>query len=519
MTPVYHMDFLTLFQNHFRFIFQTMGKLQLLLPPVKFAGLNPPPASTKTACHMNHTQGLELPLPRVIPVLDPSFRPAVLAARAFCANARATDAPIPVRFALEQAYGSVFHHTTVIFPEAHPQASGNFTHLERMLKFLLWARGGYRIYFDGPSSLGDSLQKHYRDTPTGRFDSDIIGNRIYDHPIEVAVTRDLPPQRNTTTPLGRHLDGCRIGFDLGGSDRKVAAVVNGRVVFSEETVWNPITQADPQYHIDGVMHSLKLAAAHLPRVDAIGGSSAGVYVNNRVKVASLFRSVPAEAFDRRIRNMFLEIQKACGGVPFEIVNDGEVTALAGSMSLGANGVLGIALGTSMAGGYVNRDGNITSWLNELAFAPVDLHPAAPVDEWSGDYGCGVQYLSQQAVGRLLPAAGIELDPALPLPEKLKQVQALMAEGDPRAQKIYQTIGTWLGYAIAQYSDFYDFQHVLILGRVTSGPGGNLMIAGAKEVLEVEFPELTARIAFHLPDEKDKRHGQAIAAASLPKLKR
>ena len=468
---------------------------------------------------MNHNPGPELPLPRVIPALDPSFRPAVLAARAFCANARAINAALPVRFALEQSDGSVFHHSTVIFLEAHPHAAGNFIHLERMLKFLLWARGGYRIYFDGPKPLGDSLQKHYRDTPTGRFDSDIIGNRIYDHPVEVVVARDLPCERASTTPLGRHLDGCRIGFDLGGSDRKVAAVLDGRVVFSEETVWNPVTQTDPQYHFDGVMHSLKLAAAHLPRVDAIGGSSAGVYVNNRVKVASLFRGVPAQAFDRQVRNMFLEIRKAWDGLPFEIVNDGEVTALAGSMSLGANGVLGIAMGTSMAGGYVNHNGNITSWLNELAFAPVDFHPAAPADEWSGDYGCGVQYFSQQAVARLLPVAGIELDPTLPLPERLKEVQALMAQADSRAQKIYQTIGTWLGYAIAHFSDFYDFQHVLILGRVTSGPGGELMIAGAREVLQVEFPELAGRIAFHLPDEKDKRHGQAIAAASLPKLNR
>jgi hypothetical protein len=37
------------------------------------------------------------------------------------------------------------------------------------------------------------------------------------------------------------------------------------------------------------------------------------------------------------------------------------------------------------------------------------------------------------------------------------------------------------------------------------------------VLDVEFPELAARIGFHVPDEHEKRHGQAIAAASLPAL--
>jgi len=317
--------------------------------------------------------------------------------------------------------------------------------------------------------------------------------------------------------LGRHLEGNRIGFDLGGSDRKAAAVIGGEVVFSDETGWDPYFQKDPQYHFAGIMDSLRKAAAHLPRVDAIGGSAAGIYLNNRVKVASLFRGVPPDLFERRVKDLFLEIRKAWNDVPFEVVNDGEVTALAASMSLRRNRVLGISLGTSTAGGYVNADGNITSWINELAFVPVDYHPQAATDEWSGDYGCGVQYFSQQCVGRLLGPAGIEIDPALPLPEKLKQVQSLMQAGDERARKIYQTIGTYLGYGVAHFADFYPLENVLILGRVTSGPGGDLILAEAKEVLKAEFPDLAGRVEFHIPDEKDKRHGQAIAAASLPRL--
>jgi predicted NBD/HSP70 family sugar kinase len=468
---------------------------------------------------MNNNHGLQLVAPRVTPMLDPAFRPAVLANRAFRELTKATADSVPIELALEQSDGSVFRFKTVVLPDSHPQASGNIVYVERMVKFLLWSRGGYRIYLNGPKSLGEALQKYYRETPTGKFDSEIIGSRIYDKPIEVVLTQDIPPESANTTPLGRHLDGCRIGFDLGGSDRKVAALVDGKVLFSEEVVWDPVKQTDPQYHYDGVMHSLKLAAKHLPRVDAIGGSSAGVYVNNRVKVASLFRGIAPDDFARRVKEMFLEIQKDWSNVPFEIVNDGEVTALAGSMSLGENGVLGIALGTSTAGGYVNMDGNITSWLNELAFMPIDYNPTAPVDEWSGDYGCGVQYFSQQGVGRLLGVAGIETDALLGFPEKLKQVQALMAKGDYRAEKIYQTIGTYLGYALAHYSDFYDYKHVLILGRVTTGKGGDLIIAGAKEVLKVEFPELAAKIKFQIPDETDKRHGQAIAAASLPTIKK
>ena len=457
-----------------------------------------------------NTDGFMLRAPVIPPPLEPDFRPAALASRAFAA-----DASVPVRIAVEQADGSVFLFSRLILSSSHPAAGCNFLYLQRLIKFLLWSRGGFRVHFDGPPELGAQLDRYFKDTPTGRFDAQLMGERIYERPFAVVTTKDLPPPRATTTPLGRHWNGCRIGFDLGASDRKAAAVQDGKGVFSEETVWDPVPQPDPQWHFDQIMDSLKRAAEHLPRVDAIGGSSAGVYVNNHVRVASLFRGVPAHLFATRVNSLFLELKRAWGGIPFEVVNDGEVTALAGSMALGQNAVLGIAMGSSQAAGFVTPEGNITSWLNELAFAPIDYNPAAPVDEWSGDRGCGAQYFSQQCVGRLLAAAGIEMPAGLPLPEKLKHVQSLMAKGDPRAEKIYQTIGVCFGYGVAHYADFYDFKHILVLGRVTTGPGGDFIIRQAKEVLRAEFPDLAGRVAFHVPDEKDKRHGQAVAAASLP----
>jgi len=466
---------------------------------------------------MNTESAVPLVEPRVRPALDPGFRPAVLATRAFAALVEASGGGVPVRIALEQADGSVFHYRTAVLPASHASAAANERYLERLVKFLLWARGGWRIYVDGPGPLAAALASHYTESHAGRFDADFVGVSIFDHPLEVVSTRDLPAERSVTRPLGRHLDGCRIGFDLGGSDRKAAAVIDGRVVFSDETVWDPYHKPDPQYHYDGIMDSLKKAAAHLPRLDAIGGSAAGVYVNNRVKAGSLFRGVPKDVFDRRVRDLFLDVRKAWGGVPLEVVNDGEVTALAGSMSLGANAILGIALGTSTAAGYVTSEGNITSWLNELAFVPIDYDPAAPVDEWSGDYGVGSQYFSQQCVARLMEPAGIDAPRDMPYPERLKVVQSLMADGDTRARRIYQTIGTYLGYGVAHFAAFYDLRHVLVLGRVTSGPGGDDIVSGARHVLEIEFPDLAGQIAFHVPDEHDKRHGQAIAAASLPEL--
>jgi predicted NBD/HSP70 family sugar kinase len=454
--------------------------------------------------------------PKIMPLLDPDFRPASLGHRAFSAQADVSGAPL-VRIALEQADGSVFRFDRWILPATHAASDANFFFLERLIKFLLWSRGGFRVYFDGPAELGARLQSHFQETATGKFDAGIMGEKIYGRSFEVALTANVPQARASSQPLGRHLDGCRIGFDLGASDRKAAAVIDGKVVFSGETIWNPVQQSDPQWHFDQIMDSLKQAAAHLPRVDAIGGSSAGVYVNNRVRVASLFRGVPEDMFDKRVRDLFVELKAAWGNIPFEVVNDGEVTALAGSMALGKNAVLGIALGSSQAGGFVTPEGGITTWLNELAFAPIDYSIGAPVDEWSGDRGCGAQYFSQQCVGRLMPVAGIEASDCLPLPEKLKQVQTLMEQRDHRAEKIYQTIGIYLGYGVAHYAEFYDCNHVLVLGRVTTGPGGEVIVRRAQDVLRSEFPELSRKIAFHIPDEKEKRHGQAIAAASLPAI--
>jgi predicted NBD/HSP70 family sugar kinase len=168
---------------------------------------------------------------------------------------------------------------------------------------------------------------------------------------------------------------------------------------------------------------------------------------------------------------------------------------------------------------VDKDGNITRWLNELAFVPVDFSPTAPIDEWSGDRGCGVQYFCQNAVVRLAAPARIDLDPDLTLAEKLKSVQGLMAKGDERARLIFETIGCYLGYGIAYYAGIYQLDHVLILGRVTSGEGGAIILGKAQEVLNTEFPALAKAVSVNLPDESSRRVGQSVAAASLPAIAR
>ena len=392
-------------------------------------------------------------------------------------------------------------------------------YLERHIKSLLWIHGGNRILFAGPQLLLQKLREHYASSPTGQFDSELIGEKIYGAPIRVESVpeQEIPEVRTESQTVGGHLDGCRIGFDLGGSDRKAAALIDGKVVFSEEIPWDPYFQKDPQYHFDGIMDSLNRAAQHLPRVDAIGGSAAGVYVDNEVRVASLFRGVDATDFDQSVRHIFRRVQSAWNNVPFVVINDGEVTALAGAMSLKVSALLGVSMGTSTAAGYVTPDGYLTNWLNELAFVPVDYSDQAPVDEWSGDIGCAVQYFSQQGVARLAREAGMSLPEAMPLPEQLLEVQQRMTAGDPIAADIYVAIGNVFGHALAHWSSFYTLEHVLILGRVTSGSGGDLMLSQTRKCLKQHDPALAAALQLHIPDETMKRHGQAVAAASLPAL--
>ena len=455
---------------------------------------------------------------KVKPVLDPEFIPAVLWNKEF-RKKTAQEGGEKIVIILERTNGTISTYSTDILK--NDQDNLNIKYVERLVKFLLWMKGGYKVTIAGNENIAKQIAEIYSKYGKRSFDNDIMGRKVYgkEFTVDFCELQNAPLSEEMSVKLGGNLDGCRIGFDLGGSDRKCSAVIDGKVVYTEKIEWDPYFQKNPEWHKKEIMDTLKRAAEKLPRVDAIGGSSAGVYVDNKVRVASLFRGVSEEDFENKVVNIFLDIQKEWNDIPFVLVNDGEVTALAGAMELNDSAVLGISMGTSLAVGYVNPDGNITDWLNELAFAPVDYRDDAPIDEWSGDIGCGVQYFSQQAVARLSPFAGIEFDEKMPFPERLVEIQKLMAEGDDRAAKIYETIGTYFAYTIAHYADFYEIKNLLILGRVTSGKGGDLILSTAEKVLELEFPELAEKIKFRTPDEKNKRHGQAVAAASLPEIQK
>ena len=461
-------------------------------------------------------KNLKLIKPKFLPPLDAGFRPSVLTNRAF--EQAVAGETVPLVLGLEREAGKLSRFELKVPPPKHPYNRASLDYVERIVKFLLWQRGGYKLYVGGPAYIGDYLRTCYSQKGKCEFDSNFMGKLVYEQPFKVVSCRPekVPKEFEAGRSLGGSLEGYRIGFDLGATDRKVCALVNGKVIFSEEVIWEPRIHEDPEYHYREILTALKTAASKLPGVDAIGGSSAGIYINNRPMVASLFRGVPAEKYDK-VRNLFLRIQEEMG-VPIVVINDGDVTALVGSMSLKNNGVLGLAMGSSEGAGYVDMNGHILGWLNELAFAPIDYSSDAPIDEWSGDSGCGSMYFSQQCVFRLAPRAGISIPTDIHDAEKLEFIQDKLEAGNTDAARIWESIGIYLGYALAHYADFYEINYVLVLGRCTSGKGGTLIIESANTVLNSEFPKLAKRISVDLPDEESRRVGQAIAAASLPTVK-
>ena len=457
--------------------------------------------------------------PKYRPVLDPDFVPAILWNRTYEKLVEVDRESTPLVIAVTRSDGTIFRHQTRVLPHKDENISLNTTYVERIVKLLLWMKGGSGIVIGGHPELAKAVSGLYMPGGARSFDCDIVGRRIFLEPMTVTSCdfELVPDEKVTAIPLGGHLEGCRIGFDLGGSDRKCAAVVDGEVVHSEEVAWSPYFESDPRYHVDGIMDSLERAAAHLPRVDAVGGSAAGVYIDSEPRVGSLFRGIAEDDFENEIRPIFKKLRHRMNDVPFEVVNDGEVTALAAALAFDTSKVLGLAMGTSLASGYCDGDRRITDQLNELAFVPVDYRDHAPVDEWSGDAGCGVQYFSQQAVARLAPAAGLDHPEEMPFAARLVDIQRLMNRGDERAHRIYESIGVYLGYSVAWFARWYEIENLLTLGRVTSGAGGQVIIDTASEVLRDEFPGLADHLRIMAPDEQFKRHGQAIAAASLPIL--
>lgn len=423
-----------------------------------------------------------------------------------------------VAVAWEREDGKVYRYDLPIPANLSSAAAKEVSYVvERIAKFIVWSAGGWKLYLAGPDAVVKPVAKAYTKKGARAFDYDFFTS-IYGRPVEtVILPLNKMPEMNETPALVKTVaDGCRIGFDLGASDFKISALNKGEVVFSEEFPWDPRNNADPEYHYQKLTEGLKAAANALPRVDAIGGSTAGVLVGQKMGLASLFRAVKEKNPSKfeTAQNMFYRIEKDWG-VPFAVYNDGDVTALAGMITMNKKGILGVAMGSSEAVGYVDPKGRMTGRISELAFAPVDFNPHAPKCEWSGDAGVGAMAFSQQAVNWLAEKYGFKFPKTMALPERLKVVQAAMEAGDAKALKVYIQIGRFLAHAIPWYNEFYDYENMMILGRVTSGLGGEVILETAKTVLKDVYPEWAEKIDIFMPDEKARRLGQSVAAAQIP----
>ncbi|MBP3634728.1 MAG: ROK family protein [Oscillospiraceae bacterium] len=448
-----------------------------------------------------------------VPELDPGFIPFGVWMQAYLKGASK-----PIAIAVERNEGQISVRKSFIYGTPEMQQA-DYRFVERYMKFLLWSIGGFRVYVCGCDEIAQKLKQSYAPAGERAFDADFF-QKLYERELEIISLplEQCPEANETARPMGGHMDGCRIGFDAGGSDRKVSAVIDGECVYSEEVVWHPKTNPDPNYQYEGILDSFRTAASKMPRVDAIGVSSAGVFIGNAPMISSIFYCVPRDRWDE-VKTVYDRAAAEMGNVPIVVANDGDVSALAGAIGMDCGSIMGLAMGTSEAVGYVDKDKNVLGWISELAFAPVDLNEDAMQDEWSTDFGVGCKYFSQDAVIKLAPRAGIEIDPKLTPAEKLKVVQALMEADDARAQKIFRDIGTYLAYAVVQYSHYYDIRHLMLLGRVMSGKGGDTILATCKAVLADEFPAVAEKVEVMLPDEKTRRVGQSAAAASLPEIKK
>ncbi len=444
-----------------------------------------------------------------VPELEPGFLPVQRFNEEFLKGART-----PIGIAVERADGETAVLETFIYG-TEKMRDADYYYIDRLVKTLLWMKGGFRIYVRGAEDVFRYLKSTYCEGGRREFDRNFMAD-VYEHPFELVLADSLPVSRDTPKLIGGHLNGCRIGFDAGGSDRKVSAVMNGQTVYSEEVSWFPETSSNPDYHYDGIVSAFRSAAARLPRVDAVGISSAGIYIANQAMKASLFRKVPPDLFKTKVRNLYIRaVRNTFGDIPFAVANDGDVTALAGALMLKTNNILGIAMGTSEAAGYVDPFGRVTGWLNELAFVPVDVSLSAVQDTWSGDTGCGGSYFSQNGIIRLASRAGIEFRNSLSPAEKLRNVQHMMEQGDRRAAAVFRSVGCCLAHTLVLYHSLYGFKNLLLLGRVMSGSGGDTLLETCREVLADEYPVLASSVTISLPDETFRRTGQSAAAASLP----
>eukprot|EP00927_Polykrikos_kofoidii_P045360 TRINITY_DN3930_c0_g1_i6.p1 TRINITY_DN3930_c0_g1~~TRINITY_DN3930_c0_g1_i6.p1 ORF type:complete len:493 (+),score=84.15 TRINITY_DN3930_c0_g1_i6:62-1540(+) len=474
--------------------------------------------------------------PKIPAPLDPNFSPLILGKRQYLAATK--DCADKLEWALPRADGCA-RYSLPVFPEDNPDVEASIYLAGILIQEMIWQRSASCLMLSGPLKICEAIKALYSSGSMYEFEiksmPNVCGTPEKTFEVTIVDAAALPAAADTPQECGKDANGCRLAFDLGKSDIKTVAIKDNEVLYSKETEWD-VTNPDPQYHFDAIVAALKIAKEALPQVDAIGGSATGtVSGDNEATWCDIFPNVPADVYKEKVVDIFKRIaNEIAGNVPLKVINDGEVTALAAVQRIKAGNVLGISMGSSEGGGYANADGNLLGWINELCYLKLDLNPEAPTDPWTKGAHTGIShmYLGQRGATKLAAKAGVEVPENYVYPHAdmctikhedhaqcLKLIQKAMADPaqEPQVRRLYETVGVYLGYGLAQYCEFYKIDHVMILGRVSKGKGGDLMLDTAKKVLQEEFPEYS-NITFHTADDHFKAVGQCIAAAALPPLK-
>jgi len=159
-----------------------------------------------------------IPAPR-----DRQFQPVVLFNRNYVGAAKKSGRAGPPGIGLEHECGLASRLETFVLPHAD---AVTLQYVERTVKFLLWARGGWKLFTGSPKVIGDFIRKTSSPTRARKFDCDLTGTAC-GKKFEVVVTtpEKVPANSEMEVAAAGHLKGCRIGFDLGACDYKVSAVV------------------------------------------------------------------------------------------------------------------------------------------------------------------------------------------------------------------------------------------------------------------------------------------------------
>jgi len=474
--------------------------------------------------------------PKIPAPLDPNFAPLVLAKKNYLKFVAGT--PHFVEWALPRANGCA-RYKLPVFADSHEDMEASVYLAGVLIQEMIWQRSASSLILAGPPKQCELLKAAFSTGGAYEYEiksmPNVCGTPDAVFGVTICKAEELPAAKDTPQEMGKDASGCRLAFDLGKSDIKTVAVKDGEVVYSKETEWD-VTNVDPDYHFKAIVDALQLAKATLPKVDAVGGSATGTVSGaNEATWCDIFPNVPADVYKAKVVDIFIRMAKeVAGDVPLKVINDGEVTALAAVQKIGKGNILGISMGSSEGGGYADKDGNLNGWINEMCYIKLDMNPEAPTDPWTKGYHRGIShlYLGQRGATKLAAKAGVQVPDnyVFPHPDMctikhedhaqcLKAIQKAMADPaqEPQVRKLYETVGVYLGYGLAQYSEFYKIDHVMILGRVSKGAGGDLVLEVAKKVLMAEFPQY-GHIQFHTADDHFKAVGQCIAAAALPILK-